>query len=76
MKAETLDRTVRRTHFERGYRPVVRQIAEWIKEEEFGCNCVAILLHCHIVLAKVRHLSYTWMSFARFVDKRNPCPLL
>jgi hypothetical protein len=30
LKEETLDRTLWRTRFERGYGPVVRQITEWI----------------------------------------------
>ena len=30
LKEETLDRTVWRTHFGRGYRPVVRKTTEWM----------------------------------------------
>jgi hypothetical protein len=39
LKAETLNRTLRRTHFGSGYGPVVRQTTEWMNREPNPISC-------------------------------------
>jgi hypothetical protein len=41
LKDEVLDHTTWRTHFGRGYRPVVRQTTEWVNINKFTFLCIA-----------------------------------
>jgi hypothetical protein len=52
LKEEALDRTLSRTRFGRGYGPVVRQTAEWMKIERISDNKVRITVSDSITIFK------------------------
>jgi hypothetical protein len=66
LKEEALDRSQWRTRFGRGYRPVVRQTAEWMNlSESFGSVCLSEMAQVRVQSAySVRNVSTKSVCFA------------